>query len=101
MNVTTQEVSEKSATVDVITTVTNGENTDADLILSTELFNANGYTVSKVQRKVTVVSGIELEINQELIIENLALWSAELPNFYTAKLYGAPGLWWLGRTYES
>lgn len=86
VNVTTPEVSEKSAKVDVVTTVTNDGKTDEDFIVLVQLLNAKGNNVGKSQRNVTIAAGKKLETTQELKIDNPALWSADSPNLYTAQI---------------
>ncbi|WP_101310207.1 glycoside hydrolase family 2 TIM barrel-domain containing protein [Labilibaculum manganireducens] len=86
VNVTTPEVSETSAKVNVATTITNGEKKDEDFILFTQLFNAEGHNVGKGESKVTIAAGETLETSQVLMVENPALWSADSPNRYTVQV---------------
>ncbi len=86
VNVTTPEVSEASAKVNVATMVTNAGKQDEKFTLVTQLLNSEGKVVGKVNSNVTVAAGKIMESKQELTVAKPLLWSAESPNLYMVQV---------------
>ena len=84
--VTTPEVSEASASIKLITSITNVGDKEEGFTLFSKMINAEGKVVGEVKRNVTVAAGKTLETSQEVVIETPLLWSAESPNLYTAQI---------------
>jgi len=83
--VTTPEVSEKEATVRVVTTVVNDTPADARAtLLSTVLDNA-GNDIGTVAGDITVPASASIEMPQTMIIASPKLWSPEAPSLYTLR----------------
>jgi beta-galactosidase len=79
--VTTPEVSEKSARVEIETAIENqGGAGEGDL--TTELFDSSGKNVGKVETKITLAGG--LVTNQSVTLSSPKLWSPNSPALYTA-----------------
>jgi len=78
--VTTPQVSEEKATVNIVTTICNTLPETADVTLKTTLKNAKGRKVKTVQTTETVNG--KKEIQQEIEISSPALWSIEDPYMY-------------------
>ncbi|MCX6302691.1 MAG: DUF4982 domain-containing protein [Bacteroidia bacterium] len=84
--VTTPEVSEKNAKVEIITNVTNSKNEDSPVTLMIKLIDPSGLTVGTATMESLIPAGKSTEIKQSIPIENPALWSVENPNLYQAQV---------------
>ncbi|MCG8697658.1 MAG: DUF4982 domain-containing protein [Bacteroidales bacterium] len=80
--VTTPEIKNGQATVNVETTVLNKTGISEKVIITTTILNANNknVTISKKEFKVDNVN----KLNQTLSIKNPRLWSIDSTNLYTA-----------------
>ncbi len=83
--VTTPEVTDDSALVQVETTLVNDGAQPADGTLRIALIDAEGNTVATAETAGTVPAGSELEFRQEMAIGNPTLWSLDNAYLYTVQ----------------
>jgi beta-galactosidase len=84
--ITTPEVSDKNATVEIITNVTNSGKDDAPVTVKVQLLDPSGIIVNTGETESTVTTGNSDDIKQSLDIMNPELWSPENPNLYQARI---------------
>ncbi len=82
--VTTPEVSEASAKVQVRTTIQMPSATAAKLALRTDLVNSIGNIVGAAESPIEGTSAIDKQLTQEVAVPNPALWSPSSPTLYRA-----------------
>ncbi|GAB3163581.1 glycoside hydrolase family 2 TIM barrel-domain containing protein [Telluribacter humicola] len=82
--VTTPEVSERQASVQVQTQVINQQTTAGTLTLTTTLMDPDGKTVGQSQSNLTVEANGYATDNQRLTLTNPVLWSVDTPVLYKA-----------------
>lgn len=80
----TENVSDKSASVKVRTSITNDTDNSKDLVLNTIIFNPSGIQVAIMSGKCKVDGKSNNEIQQETLISNPNHWSTDNPNLYKA-----------------
>jgi len=83
--VTTLEVKNNKAKIQVKTIVKNETAAPQDLLLSTFINREIDKNPAISESKITVQPNEEKEITQTLTVENPKLWSVELPNLYEVK----------------
>ncbi len=84
--ITTPAVSEKNATVDIVTNVTNSNKKDSRVTLRVDLFDHSGAPAGTSDMESLVPAGNSVELKQSVTVENPALWSVENPNLYQAQV---------------
>ncbi|MBN1790508.1 MAG: DUF4982 domain-containing protein [Bacteroidales bacterium] len=84
--VTTPDVSEKSADIDITTTLTNKYEADAPVTLQVQIIDPSGKSVGSTHNKITLAPGSSSNFTQRISFENPSLWSTENPNLYLAEL---------------
>lgn len=82
--ITTPEVSNLLAQVDVKTKVVNDSDKSMEVTLVTIIINRKGEETAKVETKMQIEAASSLEISQNLTVQSPELWSPESPNLYTA-----------------
>lgn len=82
--ITTPEVSNPLAQVDVKTKVINDSDKSMEVTLVTIIINQKGEETAKVETKIQIEAAGSLEISQNLAVRSPELWSPESPNLYTA-----------------
>ena len=82
--ITTPEVSESSAKVNVQTKVKNETGASATITLVNKIINDKGVEVAKTSSKQNVPANDEYDFNENAIVKSPALWSNENPNLYKA-----------------
>ena len=82
--VTTPEASSASAKIALHTRVANEAGSQAAVTVETTLFDKAGKKAGASQAQLTIASGKEEEIAQEITVANPALWSPESPALYRA-----------------
>ncbi|MFI3289547.1 MAG: glycoside hydrolase family 2 TIM barrel-domain containing protein [Rikenellaceae bacterium] len=83
--VTTPEISDAEATVDVEVTINNENSEGATFTLSTKIIdNSNGKEVAKGSEELSVAAGKDMVVNQKIKVANPKLWDTENPNMYRA-----------------
>lgn len=84
--ITTPEVSEKSASVSVVSALVNSGTNDENLVVRTEIFDPSGKMTAKATSECRLLSGSTLEMTQNLIVLNPSLWSVDTPALYLARV---------------
>ncbi len=82
--ISTPEVSNPLAQVDVKTKVVNDSDKSMEVTLVTIIINRKGEETAKVETKLQIEATSSLEISQNLAVRSPELWSPESPNLYTA-----------------
>ena len=80
--VTTPEVSREKATVNVVTTVKNDNNSPADVKIITIVENASGKKITEVQSVLKLETGKTNISSQQLNLNNPVRWTLENPYLY-------------------
>ena len=80
--VTTPEVSREKATVNVVTTVKNDNNSPADVKIITTIENASGKKITEVQSVLKLETGKTNISSQQLNLSNPVRWTLENPYLY-------------------
>lgn len=80
--VTTPEVADSTAKVQVHTTVANESDSDAGLTLRTTLMDSTGNAVGTAQSFLDVAAGKQAETRQDIAVAHPALWSPAAPVLY-------------------
>lgn len=83
--VTTPEVSESSALVNVKTTLRNDTEADARVTLETALAGPDGELLATLRSERCVPASGTVDIPQQARIEQPRLWSPDSPSLYTAR----------------
>lgn len=86
INITTPTVSEKLASINVATTIVNDNDEDASLVLQTKIVNPEGKIVGETKRQINIQAHDKTKIEQQIILKNPLLWSAETPILYAANV---------------
>lgn len=79
---TTPEVSEQKATINLKTKLRNATDSDAPITLTTIISDAQGRQVARASADNVVARGSQSEIVQDLTIRNPLLWSIDNPYLY-------------------
>jgi beta-galactosidase len=82
--VTTPVAMEKSAEVEIATTLVNSGKEDASVTVNVQLMDPNGKIVGKASSNSKVAPGQSAEEKQTIELENPFLWSLENPALYDA-----------------
>lgn len=82
--ITTPEVSNTLAQVDVKTKVVNDSDKSMETTLVTIIINRKGEETAKVETKMQIEAASSMEISQNLAVRSPELWSPESPNLYIA-----------------
>jgi beta-galactosidase len=82
--ITTPEVSEQSATVNIKTKLRNQLSSDQSVTLTTTVVNTTGAEVARAVSEQVVHSDSVSEIDQDLTVKRPALWTIEDPYLYKA-----------------
>jgi beta-galactosidase len=80
--VTTPKINNESAEVMVQTKIKNSLNPNSDVILLTEIYDAENNKVTETESKLTIEANSTIEAKQQLIVDNPKLWSTETPYMY-------------------
>jgi beta-galactosidase len=84
-HITTPAISDKTATVRISLSLDNTGAKDAGAVIKTRIKGPDNRTAGSATSKVSVDAKNSLTINQEIQINNPALWSVETPNLYRAE----------------
>jgi beta-galactosidase len=84
--ITTPEVSEKNAQVEISTNVTNAGKDKAPVKVKAEILDASGTIVGTSEEESAVAAGNSADIKQSISISNPALWSPDNTNLYQARI---------------
>src|SRR5690349_3547903 len=80
--VTTPEVNEQSATVEIKTKVANGSNSSAPINLTTIIVDASGREVARASERSVAAKGLHAEASQTLKVSTPLLWFDDRPYLY-------------------
>jgi beta-galactosidase len=80
--VTTNNVSEQYADVDMTTTIDNTSTHNQKLTLTTHFFAPSGEEVASLTSKIKVPANSSKECKQQTSLTNPKLWSVDTPNLY-------------------
>ena len=80
--ITTPSASPSQATVRVTTTVVNQGSSDADVRVSTQIFDKDGQGVGQSISSLTVPAGSSSDATQEIHVPFPSLWSPQNPDLY-------------------
>ncbi|MFA6403593.1 MAG: sugar-binding domain-containing protein [Salinivirgaceae bacterium] len=86
VGITTPVVSVKKATVLVKTVVKNETGTPQNVVVKTQLFDANNKAAANNQTNIELAANSEKEVTQTINVSNPLLWTAETPNLYQAQV---------------
>ena len=84
--ITTPQISPQSATVSVVTTVTNGRAADCDFTLQVRLHGPTGRVVQTGEVAEHLAANSQTDVPMNLEIKYPTLWSPETPNLYRAEV---------------
>ena len=82
--VTTPVVTDKSAEVDIATTLVNSGKEDASVTVKVQLMDSKGKVVGMTTGNSTVAPGQSADAKQTIKLENPSLWSIEKTTLYNA-----------------
>jgi beta-galactosidase len=82
--ITTPQVDEKQAMVNIKTNVFNETSNAEEVTLVTRILNKAGVQLAQDETTQSVTAGTNVEFNQEIPLLSPELWSPENPNLYTA-----------------
>ncbi|MBB6460368.1 glycoside hydrolase family 2 TIM barrel-domain containing protein [Flammeovirga kamogawensis] len=82
--ITTPEVVNDNALVNVTTTIRNDYNEDKSFKLLTELYNDDGIKVGESSKTLAIDKNKEIEVIQKIKISNPIMWDVENPHLYKA-----------------
>lgn len=80
--VTTPEINSKSSQVMVQTKIKSSVDSNSDVILRTEIYDAENNKVAETESNIMVEGNSAIEEKQQLEVENPNLWSTENPYMY-------------------
>ncbi|MBC7846722.1 MAG: DUF4982 domain-containing protein [Flavobacterium sp.] len=86
VGISTPEVTNEKAKVQVKTIVKNETASSQSILLATNITNKKGRAVANTDIKIELQPNEEKELTQNLAVENPALWSLETSNLYTANI---------------
>ncbi len=84
--VTTPDISEQSATVNIETTIKNVGSTNVPVFYNVTIIGPSGDIVGKSKMESSVIKNNQAELNLNIKVENPFLWSVDDPNLYQAKV---------------
>ena len=82
--ISTSNVSDKNATVNLQTKLNNESASASSIVLETTIFDPSGKILKSAESKQTIAAGKSAIINQSLDVQSPQLWSIDQPNLYKA-----------------
>jgi len=86
VNVKTPVVGEKSAAINVLTTLVNSGKDNKNVIVKVEIIDPSGKVVGYAENKAAVLPDAKDDIELNISVNNPMLWSVENPKLYSAKV---------------
>ena len=83
--VTTPEINDDSATVNISTTIENHLSSDSRVVFEVILCDPEGKEIAKSDSNCTITAGGSHELKQSLIVKKPQRWDINSPKLYTAK----------------
>ncbi len=84
--ISTPVATEKTAEINVITTLTNSGKENSPVTLQVQIIDPSGKLVGMAKNISVIPSGSSTDIKQRVTLDSPALWSTEKPNLYQAKV---------------
>ena len=84
--VTTPSLTEKSADINITTTLVNFGKKDAPVTVQVQIIDPSGQVVGAAKRNSTVSPGAKTNLNQNISISDPVLWSVDNPKLYNARV---------------
>lgn len=82
--ISTAQMSEKKATINVQTKINNASTSANSVVLETTVFDPAGKAVKSTESKQTIAAGATVTIKQSLQLDAPQLWDIDQPNLYRA-----------------
>ena len=82
--ITTPQVTEKEAVINIKTTVVNNSGENSKIKLTTKIFNTDKKEQTQVETEKTIDPGKTVDIVQDMKLNNPSLWSTDSPALYNA-----------------
>jgi beta-galactosidase len=82
----TPVATEKTAEINVITTLTNSGKENSQVTLQVQIIDPSGKTVGMAKNISILPSGQSADLKQSISLDSPALWSTEKPDLYQAKV---------------
>jgi beta-galactosidase len=85
--ISTPNVSEKAATVNVVTQIRNQYSSSKDIVLKTTIYDASGKEIATASKKAAIPESVEektVHLDQSFTVNNPNLWSLDNPYLYKA-----------------
>jgi beta-galactosidase len=82
--ITTPEVSESKATIQIKTSIGNEQSSQNNITLATSILSPEGKKISQTQKTLLLETNAAKTDSQNITIANPALWSVETPRLYKA-----------------
>jgi len=86
VNVKTPVIYEKSAAVNVSTTLVNSGKENKAVTVKVEIIDPSGMVVGHSESKATVLTGAKNSIEHQVSVSNPKLWSVDTPKLYSANI---------------
>lgn len=84
--VTTIDIENGQAVIRVETPIEYNGMKTADVRVHTEVLDAEGSIVATADTPITVFAGEKYQVRQQLVVDNVKLWSVEEPNLYRFRI---------------
>lgn len=82
--ITTPQVTQKEAVINIRTTLSNTTDNASDVTLTTRIVDPSGKDQTEIRSETKIDPGKSIDIIQEVRLENPSLWSTEVPALYKA-----------------
>ena len=83
--VTTPQVGDETATVQVRSTIDNHRDAESEVTVQIVLLNPKGQSVAQGEKTATVPAGGSYEVDQSFAVKKPQRWDIDHPNLYTAR----------------
>jgi beta-galactosidase len=84
--ITTSDISDKNAKIEIVTNVTNAGKTESPVTLQVQLIDPDRKVAGSASIDSSVPAGSSSDIRQSILVDKPALWSVENPNLYQAQI---------------
>jgi beta-galactosidase len=82
--ITTPKVDENASTISVKTNIKNASGKDQEITVKTTIIDATGKKITSSATAITIHTGVNSEVSQELTLAKPNLWTLENPYLYKA-----------------
>jgi len=82
--VTTSQVSDKNATINLQAKINNESASESSIVLETTILDPAGKAVKTMESKQSIHAGKSVTVNQTIDVVNPQLWNLDQPNLYKA-----------------